>query len=164
MKREGTYCFTSDMDWAPEHKIGYLLKIFREHDTPLTPFITNPSEKIARRYRLMPHNVGLHPNFLPDSNHGSDMFKIIEHVVDMWPAARCFRCHAYFEHTHVMREFQRRGFVYDSNICLRMQRDIQPLYHWTSIVKFPVFFEDDMMNADMDMLWRNAYAPGLKYG
>lgn len=156
---KATYCFTSDTDWAPEPAIENLLNLFEEWEVPLTPFITHPSPAIEEHYRDRPFNVGLHPNFLANSTHGKSESEVIDRVIKLWPEARCFRCHAYFGHAQMMREFLRRGFVYDSNICLQMQRDIQPLVHWTGIVRFPTFYEDDM---PANGLIERAHTSGLK--
>ena len=43
-----------------------------------------------------------------------------------------------------MRGLAARGVKYDSNVCLYLQPDLAPLHHWTGIVRFPVFWEDDI--------------------
>ena len=85
-----------------------------------------------------------------------------------FPEARTFRSHAFFEHTGVARELHRRGYLYDSNLCLYLQPALAPLRHHTGLVRFPVFWEDDVHFAntggdwDLDKYLADFTTPGLK--
>jgi hypothetical protein len=69
---EPVYCFTCDIDWAPEWAISDTLSFFSERALPLTPFLTHSSAALNERYDRpeMRRRAGLHPNFLPNSSHG----------------------------------------------------------------------------------------------
>jgi ubiquinone/menaquinone biosynthesis C-methylase UbiE len=88
--------------------------------------------------------VGLHPNFLSGSTHGNEVASIIDHVHQLWPQARGFRSHSFFDHSHLTLEMRRYGMCYDSNICLWLQPNCVPLAHQSGLVRFPVYWEDDV--------------------
>ena len=43
------FCFTSDIDWAPEWAIKYMLDFFEKKNIPLTLFITHDSPIIKKK-------------------------------------------------------------------------------------------------------------------
>jgi hypothetical protein len=142
---ESIYCFTSDLDWAPELAIKETLTLFNSLEVPLTPFITHNSDTINKYYgkNRKAQYVGLHPNFLPNSSHGNNYMQQIDFVINLWPDAKCFRSHSYFDNSKITHEFYKRGFRYDSNICLFLHPYCTPLRHQSDLIRFPVFWEDD---------------------
>ena len=80
-----------------------------------------------------------------------------------WPRGS----HHFVDGSEVMTELAARGIEYDSNVCLYLQPDLVPLHHWTGIVRFPVFWEDDIhwvRDGDWDFGRYEAlfFTPGLK--
>jgi hypothetical protein len=138
------FCFTTDIEWAPEWAIAEMLSFFRERSLPLTPFVTHASAVFDEHYGKpdMRGRVGLHPNFLPGSTHGKTSEEVIDTVFRLWPDASSFRCHCFFDETRTVLEFKRRGLLYDSNLGLFLQPNCVPLLHNSGVVRFPVFWED----------------------
>jgi hypothetical protein len=138
------FCFTTDIEWAPEWAIAEILSFFRERDIPLTPFLTHTSAVFEEHYDRpgMRGRVGLHPNFLPGSTHGTTSEEVIDAVFRLWPDATSFRCHCFFDDTRTVLELKRRGLRYDSNLGLFLQPNCVPLLHNSGLVRFPVFWED----------------------
>jgi hypothetical protein len=138
------FCFTTDVEWAPEWAIAEVLSFFRERSLPLTPFLTHASAVLDEHYDQpgMRGHVQLHPNFLPGSTHGSTREEVIDTVFGLWPDARGFRCHCFFDESRTVYELKRRGMLYDSNLGLFLQPNCVPLLHNTGLVRFPVFWED----------------------
>lgn len=161
-QKERAFVITSDMDWASEHIIGEAFDIYNSLDLPVTPFITNASETIRRLYRHDTQHVGLHPNFMPDSTHGKTFNEVIDHVINLWPQARCFRSHRVFEVSFITNEFKRRGFKYDSNLFTYMQPYITPMLHASQLIRFPVFWGDGLHVNTIAEMKRNLDLPGLK--
>ena len=162
------FCFTSDIDWAPESMIKETLNIFLEQEIPLTPFITHHSKTIAKHYKgSYAKYVGLHPNFLSDSTQGTNFKEIISNLMNLWPDTKCFRSHSFFDNSLITKEFYDRGFKYDSNLCLHLQPYLVPLQHASGLLRFPVFFEDDSY-AMREQVWDLSHivdllkTPGLK--
>ena len=109
----------------------------------------------------------MHPNFLPNSTHGNTLDEIISHIISIWPYARGFRSHSYFDCTFITNKFFTNGHKYDSNICLHLQEKLVPLIHNSGLIRFPVFFEDDVYiqkegDFNLRLLKSIIETPGLK--
>jgi hypothetical protein len=144
--RDPVFCFTTDVEWAPEWAIADVLHFFREREIPLTPFVTHASALISEHYDRpgMRKRAGLHPNFLPNSSHGKTRDEVIDTVFGLWPEAVSFRAHCFYEDSPAMLALAQRGIRYDSNLCLYLQPSCVPLLHHAGLVRFPVFWEDDV--------------------
>jgi hypothetical protein len=160
-------CFTSDIEWSPEWAIEKMYRLFDNARVPLTPFLTHESKFIARRFTEHPSRVGIHPNFLPQSSHGNSVGEVVRHCRKLWEPATAFRSHCFFDNTMVSNELYAQGFRYDSNLCLYQQSNLTPLAHASGLVRFPVWWEDDIhWNKGSD--WRvetlqtDLEKPGLK--
>ena len=69
------FCFTSDVDWASEYVLQHFFELlFKGKDNPIKPtiFCTNESLTIAKEFNAGRIDRGIHPNFLPDSDHGKN--------------------------------------------------------------------------------------------
>jgi polysaccharide deactylase WbmS-like protein len=160
---EPAYCFTCDLDWAPESMIEDTLQIFSEAGVPVTPFITHASRAIAALYNGdRAAEAGVHPNFRTGSTHGSTCREVIDHVLQLWPPAQCFRSHSFVDSSNIAAEFFARGLRYDSNICLHLQARLVPLSHATGLIRFPVFLEDDVVLAREPDAEIKSLLPALK--
>ena len=150
------FCFTTDIDWAPESMIQEMFSVFG--NTPLTVFLTHQSETITKRYSgKRKRFVGLHPNFFTLEDYD----RVIDKAVKLWKEAQCFRSHKFFDKAFITKEFYDRGFKYDSNLYLHLQSHIIPFKH-AGLMRFPVFFEDrknfGLEISELDTL----KTPGLK--
>lgn len=166
---EPVFCFTTDIEWAPEWAIDEVLSFFAERELPLTPFLTHRSAVFTTRYDRpgMHAQVGLHPNFLPGSSHGKTTDEVVATSFELWPHARGFRSHYFYEDSRSITALARCGMRWDSNLCLFLQPACVPLLHHTGLVRFPVFWEDDVhfgrgLACDFEPLRRYFEGPGLK--
>jgi hypothetical protein len=161
------YCFTLDIDWASEEKIEYTLDLFETCDVRVTPFVTHESKVLAERFSKKRNEVGLHPNFLPGSPHGSSYEEVVSSIRRLWPEAIFYRSHAFFDNSHTARLFAKNGFKFDSNLCLFLQDGVFPLKHSSGLLRFPVGWEDDVhlyygLNFDIGSIQDFLSSPGLK--
>jgi len=163
------YCITSDVDWASDYCIGDFLQLTRGFGVTPTLFATHESRVLNAFANTNPDDVGVHPNFRPNSSHGSDYLSIIDHVFRLYPNAATFRSHGYFDSSDILEEMANRGVRYDSNLCLYLQPNIVPLrLAVPNITRLPVFWEDDShwMHTGGDWNLRNYLdaftSPGLK--
>lgn len=138
---EPTFVLTGDQDWAPDWTLELMISLAGEHDVPLHLFVTNEAAPL----RAPGVSLGIHPNFLPGSSHGSDPAAVIEHCQDLVPGATTARTHAFTESTHWLAELARAGVTVDSNLCVLLQPDLVPLLHVTGLLRLPVFLEDDVV-------------------
>ncbi len=162
------FCLTSDVDWACEHVVADMLKLVSSFDIRPTVFATHPSA-VLREYEAKGKiELGIHPNFLPGSTHGQDVVSVIDHSCGLFREAKCFRSHMFVDSYIIAKELFRRGFRYDSNLCLYMQPELVPLRHESGLLRFPVFWEDDVHARrspgiwDADALLEEFLTPGLK--
>ncbi len=168
LAEEPFLCFLSHIDWAPESMIANALDFFDEYGVAVTPYVTHESPTIRQRYQGDRERlVGLHPNFLPESTHGRTTEEVIDHVLGLWPTARSFASHCFVDSALIATEFFQRGLRYDSNLCLHLQPSLVPFRHHSGLVRFPVFFADDVYaaqsgNLDYTRVADLFKAPGLK--
>lgn len=165
---EPVYCFLIHTDWASESMLEFTINYFESRNIKLTPYITNPSEIIKTHYSGKKSKyVGLHPNFLPNSSHGSNYFEITEYITKLWPDARSYACHCFYDNIRTTDLLFEKGLKYDSNLCLHLQPNIVPLNHCSGSIRFPVFFEDDIYarykgNWSFSGIQTHFETPGLK--
>lgn len=163
------FCFTSDIEWSPESAISEMISFFDERGVPLTPFLTHDSPAITRRYASteLRRHVGVHPNFLPESTHGGTQAEVIAHMRKLWPEAVSYRSHCFFDHTRLSTDMRRAGFKFDSNLLLFLQPHCQPFRHISGLLRFPVFWEDDVhfdqgLPFELESIREQLDRPGLK--
>jgi hypothetical protein len=164
---EPTFVLTSDQDWAPDWALSAMLEIVADHDVPLHLFVTNESEPL-RGERPARMTLGIHPNFLADSTQGASPDEVIDFCLAIVPGADTFRSHAISDNNHILLNLARRGFVADSNLATFLQPGLAPVIHSTGLLRFPIFFEDDVFlwwaSPDLEpaLLRPLLLAPGLK--
>jgi hypothetical protein len=143
------FALTGDLDWASEACVADFLSFTASFDIRPTLFMTHRSQAVDRYVEEHGAQIGLHPNFRPESTHGSDIASVVDHCCGLYPDAQTFRSHAFYDSTDILTEIARRGIRYDSNLCLHLQPNIVPLVLGAErIVRIPVFWADDCH-------WRN---------
>ena len=149
-----TFCLTLDQEWVSEDCLEAVLSRLEANACPATVFVTHLSAVLQRHVRANRRlHLGLHPNFLPGSTHGKSEEEVLEHCFSLVPGADCFRSHAFYENTPLLRRLAARGIRYDSNLCLYLQSGLVPLAHCTGLVRFPVFWEDDVHFGREEVSW-----------
>jgi hypothetical protein len=138
------FVVTSDVDWASEFCVRDLLDALGQRGVRPTVFATHSSDFLAHAASEGRAELGVHPNFLPGSTHGQSVDAVIEHMFQLVPGAPCFRSHSFVDGSQITDRMAARGVAYDSNLCLYLQPDLKPLFHWSGIWRFPVFWEDDV--------------------
>jgi hypothetical protein len=163
------FCFTTDIEWSPEWAIEQTFAVADRHGVPLTPFVTHSSAFLGRRLADQHHrrNAGIHPNFLPGSTHGSTPDAVIAATTALLPGVRAFRSHCFYDDTRTLRKLEKKGIRYDSNAIAFLQPRLVPMRTATAILRFPVFWEDDVHSGyglpwTLDSLGEALASPGLK--
>jgi hypothetical protein len=162
---EPVFSVTGDQDWAPDWALEKSLRMAADLGIPFHVFATNRSPLLDGRPGL---GVGIHPNFLRGSTHGDTGDEVVDHCLELFPAARTSRSHCFAESTPDMISLRRRGIVADSNDCLHLQPGITPQMHCSGLLRIPVFLEDDVLLAHVasvprfEELLPTLFSPGLK--
>ncbi len=138
------FVLTSDIDWASEACVEDFLEILDQFGVKPVLMATHESAVVSQRAAEGKIELGLHPNFLPGSSHGDSIEKVVQHVFELFPNATTFRSHSFVDSSHIAAQMTKRGIRYDSNLCLYMQDNLVPLHHQSGLVRFPVFWEDDV--------------------
>jgi SAM-dependent methyltransferase len=158
---------TSDVDWASDACIEDFAEAILPFGIRPVFMATGESAALRRLFAAGLIELGLHPNFLPGSDHGADVPAVIEHLTSMYPDATTFRAHSFVDSSQITSQMHARGFAYDSNLCLYLQDGLVPLQHGSGLIRFPVFWEDDLHwtrggSWDFDTLIDQFMTPGLK--
>lgn len=162
------FVMTTDIDWASDYAIDELVGFLEGRGVPVTAFVTHDSPTLRRARDRGAVELGLHPNFLPNSSHGADVASVIDHAFSLVPDAVCFRSHAMVDSSPISMAMAERGIRYDSNLALYMQPGLVPLRHWIGIPRYPIFWADDCHWRREGTTWdfsRYAdqfFTPGLK--
>lgn len=141
---EARFVLTGDVDWASEHCIERYVDHAAAYGIVPTLFVTHRSPAIERAAAASRVHLGIHPNFLKGSSHGSSIDEILDFVFDLVPHPVASRSHCFADDSHVSAALARRGITVDSNLCCHLQEGLPVLNHWNGVKRLPVFFEDDV--------------------
>ena len=162
---------TFDIDWAPDFVIDAVAAPLIEHSVRATWFVTHLSPAIlqlAMRPDLF--ELGIHPNFLAGSDHGSTPAEVLNHCMQLVPDAVSVRTHALMQSGPLLDEILTHTPVtIDSSLFLPRMPGIQPIPYWRrgtrTLWRIP-FFWSDLAEAERDVAdWSLASllnGPGLK--
>ena len=87
------FILTFDIDWAPDFAIEFCLDVLRAASVKATFFATHKTE-MNQEIERQGHILGIHPNFLENSSHGSSVPEVITHCLNFAPNAWSVRTHA----------------------------------------------------------------------
>jgi hypothetical protein len=165
--QQPVFVLTTDIEWASDPCIDAFVAFARERGIVPTAFATHASRRLAAAADAGHVELGIHPNFLNGSSHGSTPADVIRHCLAFAPGAKVSRSHAFADGTHMALALRRAGIEVDSNVCLYLQQGLGILQHWTGIMRLPVFWEDDI-HWMVGGTWRlsdyrdDFFSPGLK--
>ncbi len=168
MTNEPVVVFTGDQDWAPDWALEDTSTIFSNREIPYHLFRTNRSPILDE---IEPNDFitfGWHPNFLPNSSHGSTIQDVIQEMERLIPNARSVRCHSFYESSAIWSALSQTRITAESHGLTFLEPYLGPFKMWSGLVRYPVFFEDDHFygmewsSHSLKMLWSNLELPGLK--
>lgn len=139
---EPIYCLTIDLDWASDPCIETLVDDMSQLHIPLTVFATHRSPVVDRLAADPSIRVGIHPNFLPGSTHGSDIQSVVAHMRALFPDSTMSRSHCFYDSSPASEALHRAGIRFDANTHYYLEPDLRPHRHSSGIVRFPTFWGD----------------------
>jgi hypothetical protein len=134
-----TICISIDLDWACEEAIETTLDFFQKKGIPLTVFTTHDSEVVRERINTL--EVGLHPYFHQDSDHGPSISKTIETVFNLPHNLNAYRSHRFIISNEIKHEMKEAGMICSSNVCTNLEV-LSPFHDRINILEVPIFLED----------------------
>ncbi|MFN8295951.1 MAG: hypothetical protein U0T69_07125 [Chitinophagales bacterium] len=153
------YALTFDVDWAPDYAIDFVTQYLIEKKVKSTWFITHLSPAIER-LKLYPElfELGLHPNFLPNSSHGKTEEEVMATLLDMVKGAKVLRAHCLVQSSRLLGMMVRKfGIEVDCSLFLPKSSNIEPhIINYdenVALVRIPYFWEDDEECYDPKQSW-----------
>ncbi len=129
------FAITSDIDWAEDEVITYMLDILDEYDCKATLFCTHDISSIKG---IDKHELAIHPNF----TSGRPEVEVLRELKTLFPKAKGTRSHCLYLHSKLFDIYRELDLVYDSNYLVSNQI-VHPFYLSDNILEIPMFFEDD---------------------
>lgn len=166
MINHGQIAITLDVDWAPDFVIDFVAEWLIAAGVRATWFITHKSPALDR---LKAHpdlfELGIHPNFLAGSSHGSTTEDVLDFCAALLPEARCVRTHGLFQSSLLFEEFSRRRISVDVSLFLQRVLGVPPFEIWlrnAKLLRIPYFWEDDCEICRPDSTWHvKAWVDGV---
>jgi hypothetical protein len=141
---------TFDIDWCSDEVLSYTLDLIEEYNIKATFFVTHETQLLERMRRNPDIELGIHPNFNPLMNgnpeYGKNSHEVLEYFKNIVPEAVSIRSHSMTQSSTMLNLFERYGFKFDCNTFIPYSSGItvRPYKHWTTLVKIPHFWEDDI--------------------
>jgi|UPI0007806D8D hypothetical protein len=151
---------TFDIDWAPDWAIDDCIDICRAGNVPATFFATHRSTTLGRLLQDPSFEVGIHPNFLPGSSHGSSSSEVLSFFRELVPGAVSMRTHALHQSTRIFSEVleQSPRIRADVSLFLPGHPNLKPTLLFIGaqrpLIRFPYWWEDDVASYTPDWDWR----------
>lgn len=155
---------TFDIDWAPDESVDVIRRILNQQHIKATFFITHNSD-IIRDLTNDGHEIGIHPNFLPNSSQGDNPENVIDFLLNIVPQARTLRSHALVQSSPLLETIFSKfpQLKYDLSIFMYGFPLVQP-FNWafekTSFTRINYNWEDDAAFFQDGFGWDDLYFPG----
>lgn len=101
------HILTFDIDWAPDWMVADAADLLVRAGVPATWFVTHLAPVLSDLRSEPLFEVGVHPNFLPGSSHGTTPQQVMECLLEIAPGARSVRSHSLFQserHSQMLAE------------------------------------------------------------
>ena len=141
------FLVSTDIDWAPDFVLEYVLKFFDELNVQITWFVTHKSP-ILEKINNSGHELGLHPNFnnlLNGKEYNKNSFDIIHELQKVVPKAVSIRSHSATWSSQIHNQFNQLGLKNDCNIFYPFSSGIiKPYKSFNSLRLIPYCWSDDI--------------------
>lgn len=153
---------TFDIDWAPDWCIELCTKMVIESNKKATFFATHQSEKLSEiKFDNQHFEIGIHPNFLPNSTHGQSIRHVLDHCLEIAPNSSSMRTHALYQSSMLFNEIDRnyQNITTDVSLFLPLHKGLAPVLWYGNrspenrIVRLPYYWEDDVMAVSEEWIW-----------
>lgn len=154
---ECQYHLTFDIDWAPDQLVADICEKLNARNIKATFFVTHPSD-VIEDLKQNGHNIGLHPNFFPNSSQGKDPMKIMEYLLKIAPEAISFRSHGLFLSSSLLLQIASNfpQIKYDLSVFLYkfpLVAVTDFIYDDVVIKRINYNWEDDIACFDSQFVW-----------
>ena len=149
MDKSNISILSFDQDWASDEICLSIADLLISKNIKSTWFITNKGfflEKLMQFPDLF--ELGIHPNFLPDSSHGNSLMDVLDNITSIVPMARVSRGHAVFQYGSILQVMRNKyNISWDLTMFMYEKDNLYPTKLFTSpenfLYRLPVFWCDD---------------------
>ena len=139
---------TFDVDWAPDFAIDCCAELLAEQGVKSTWFVTHQSPAVERlRSRPDLFELGIHPNFMPKSSHGSDPEQVLCTCMEFVPEAVSVRMHGLLQSGNILDLIlSRTPIKFDVSLFHPRARNIEVIKYerfGKVLWRIPYVWEDD---------------------
>ena len=162
---------TLDVDWASDAVIDAVAGLLVERRVRSTWFVTHESQAVDRlRARPDLFELGIHPNMLPGSTHGSSESEVLTHMRTILPGATVMRTHGLYQTANFLAKAALDfGITIDASLYLPHSSHLQAHCLRTGgarLWRVPYFWEDDDEMFEDEPIWTASdpriAGPGLR--
>ena len=153
---------TLDIDWAPDFVINSVANLLVKKNVCATWFVTHQSPAIER-LRTFPNlfELGIHPNFMKESTHGSTLESVLRYCAELVPDALSMRTHGLFQSTEIFAKvLECTNIRVDVSLFLPQSQTPDPVDFWwnqKSLLRIPYVWEDDFEMERPDPCWDHKF-------
>lgn len=135
---------TSDIDWAPDEVIAYMLDLFEQYNVRYTLFATHETKEISIRNKNI-FEIAIHPNFNPLlEGGGGSIDKILDDILSIYPDAKGVRSHSMTQSSVILSKFVEKGLLYDATQLEPYGKVSKPFVMWNGLIRIPCNWADDL--------------------
>lgn len=158
-KPKNHIALTLDIDWAPNFMIENVARHLIDHKVKATWFVTHPCKAIEnlKKYPDL-FELGIHPNFWPNSTQGKTVEEILKYFKEFIPNARSMRTHDLFQASTLLgKVLENSDIITDSSIYLGHSASVSPTEFWwgnKKLLRLPFIWEDDLEAMRPNPTWK----------
>jgi len=156
---------TFDIDWAPDWAIKECADLCVHYSVPATFYATHASGFLEDLKSDNRFEVGIHPNFFPNSSQGKTTEEILDFCMTLAPSAQSMRTHGLMQWTLLFNTIVQQYPSIKKDISLYIPGpSIKPFDYFTSpalpsITRLSYGWEDDTIALNPEPNWS---APAIK--
>ena len=109
---------TLDIDWAPDFIIKKVDEILKEKGVKATWFVTHNSAYLNNLAKNKNYELGIHPNFLPNTTQGKTPKEILKKLKKIVPNSVSLRTHSLHQNAHLLSLYKNYGIKLNLTIFL----------------------------------------------
>lgn len=154
----GNVVITFDVDWVPAYITEFIADILARSGTKATWFATHPCPSLARlRARADLFELGIHPNFRPNSSHGKTVAEVLDYARKLVPEGRTMRAHGLLQSISLFDDIMRQTEVIaDVTTYMPHLPELVPAEIWRAgrvMLRIPTYWQDELEMTRPNPVW-----------
>ena len=106
---------TLDIDWASDFVIKKVDEMLKERNIKCTWFVTHKSAHLKNLSKNRNYELGIHPNFLPNTTQGKTPKEILKKLKKIVPNAVSLRTHSLHQNSHLLSLYKENVIKFDTS-------------------------------------------------